>query len=312
MHWTLKAVVQNAVAALPARASHAVYYWLQRHAGDLRRFDVAGRLAAGVETCRRLRNQGIRPEGRVFFEGGTGRAPLAAVAFWLLGAERTLTVDLHRYVTDDLVTDSYRFIADHEHDVADLCGPQLDRGRFVRLLDLARSRRPGLAQLLALCGIEYRAPADASATGLPAGSVDVHTSHNVCEHVPPAALEAIFREGRRLLRPSGVFVHRVDYSEHFAQSDPRLSAIHFLRFTDRQWARCAGNRFMYANRLRHDDCVSLVETATGCTASADPIVDQAVLEAVRAGSLPVDARFREKPPEVLATTSAWILAGPVR
>ena len=49
----------------------------------------------------------------------------------------------------------------------------------------------------------------------------------------------------------------VDYSDHFSHSDQTISSINFLRYSDDEWQRYAGNRYMYMNRLRHDDVLAL-------------------------------------------------------
>ncbi len=102
LHWKLKAMMQNAIALLPSSASYAAYYWMQRNFGALRQMDPMDRLCYGVEIWKRLRRQGRDPADGVFFEVGTGRVPLVPLAYWLLGANKTITVDLNPYVKDEL------------------------------------------------------------------------------------------------------------------------------------------------------------------------------------------------------------------
>ncbi|MFM6054304.1 MAG: hypothetical protein ACKPA7_22215 [Sphaerospermopsis kisseleviana] len=52
------------------------------------------RLQAGIETCKRIENVGQSPVGATFLEVGTGRRINTPLAFWLLIAERIITVDL--------------------------------------------------------------------------------------------------------------------------------------------------------------------------------------------------------------------------
>ena len=51
----------------------------------------------------------------------------------------------------------------------------------------------------------------------------------------------------------------IDYSDHFSHSDKSISSVHFLQFSDGKCNKIAGNRYMYMNRLRHDDFVSLFQ-----------------------------------------------------
>ena len=307
MHWKAKATLQNAVSRLPSSSSYAAYYWLQRHFGGLRRIDPTARLRAGIETWRQIEKVGRDPCGKTFFEVGTGRVPMTPLAYWLLGAERVITVDLNPYMKAELTRECLQYIAAHREDMQALFGPRLKRKRFEALLDFPHQGDFDLRKLLDLCRIVYIAPGDAAHTGLDPDAIDFHTSFNVFEHIPRDVLLAILREGNRIIRRDGLFVHRVDYSDHFSHSDTRISPINFLQYSDAQWQRYAGNRYMYMNRLRHDDFLALFEAASHGVLAAEPTVDAPSLQLLREGRLSVDARFGGKAVEVLATTEAWIV-----
>ena len=53
-------------------------------------------------------------------------------------------------------------------------------------------------------GVDYRAPADARATGMAEGTIDCAISVETLEHIPPADISAILKEIHRILRPDGV------------------------------------------------------------------------------------------------------------
>ena len=61
MHWKLKAAIQNTVSFLPSSVSYATYYWVQRHFGGLRRLSPVERLVAGIDTWKRIQEQGVDP-----------------------------------------------------------------------------------------------------------------------------------------------------------------------------------------------------------------------------------------------------------
>jgi len=307
MHWKIKAAIQNVIALLPDAVSYEAYYWIQRHFGALRRVNPVSRLLAGIETCQRIQKHGRSPAGKVFLEVGTGRAPLVPLAYWLMGAERTITIDLNPYLKEELVGDHLRYICENEAEIAALFGPLLNGKRFEEVLTYARGPKRPVTEFLDLCRITYIAPGDAANTRLPDESIDFHTSYTVFEHIPPAALEKILREGNRITKGSGLFVHYIDYSDHFSHSDKGISAINFLQYSDRAWARYAGNRYMYANRLRHDDFLSLFESVGQRVLGADPVTDQNVQNILATGKLKLDDRFRVKSKDVLAMTAAWIV-----
>ena len=103
------------------------------------------------------------------------------------------------------------------------------------------------------------------------------------------------------------FIHRIDYSDHFSHSDQSISPINFLQYSDDEWERYAGNRYMYMNRLRHDDFISLFESAGHRIVEAQPNIDQCLQELLRNGNLHLHERFSSKPEEVLAITGAWMI-----
>lgn len=160
-----------------------------------------------------------------------------------------------------------------------------------------------------LCAIEYMARSDAADMGLPSNSIDFHTSCTVLEHVPPSVLLDILKEGNRLIRDSGLFVHLVDYTDHFSHADPRISSVNFLRYSDAQWKWYAGNRYMYMNRLRHDDFIELFHRASHRILAAETHVDPRAKALLESG-FEVHRRFGGKSLQILSVASSWIVSTP--
>lgn len=312
MHWKLKAAIQNAIAVLPESVSYPLYYRVQRMAGGLRRINPTSRLRAGIEVWRRLQQSGCDPVGKTFFEVGTGRMVTAPLAYWLMGARKIITVDLNPYLRPELVQESIRFLADHRAQMAELFGELLLADRIDQLVGFAQADRFDLSEFLEAVGIEYRAPSDAAATGLPDRSIDFHTSYTVLEHIPPAVLSAIFAEASRLLKPGGLAVHGIDYSDHFAHRDPSITAINFLQYSDAAWGRWAGNRYMYMNRLRHADYLERLADGGFSIVNDEPTTDPRSLQAIESGEVRPYADLASRTPAELAITSSWIVAKPTR
>ncbi|MGH8156947.1 MAG: methyltransferase domain-containing protein [Rhodanobacter sp.] len=266
------------------------------------------RLSAGIETWRQIQKLGCEPRGKVFFEVGTGRAPMTPVAYWLMGAAGTITIDLNPYVKPELVRESLQYLADNQAEIQRLFGPLLDQQRLDDLLRLHGQADLRTDALFELCQIRYIAPGDAAQTSLDHGSIDFHTSFNVFEHIPPAILKKILAEGNRIIRDGGLFVHRIDYSDHFSHSDGSISPINFLQYADTEWDKYADNRYMYMNRLRHDDFINLFQSAGQHILATEPTVHPPSRELLTSHRLNVDKRFGEKSEEVLATTDSWIVS----
>jgi len=308
MNWKHKAILQNLVAKLPDSISLAIYYKLQRQFGGLRSIDPTSRLQAGISIWDRLCDAGGQPVGATFFEVGTGRMVNVPIAYWLMGAEKTLTVDLNPYLKPELVRESIQYIANHHDQMKQLFGERLDQQRLTQLTAIAHSASFDIASCLDTMGIDYCSPADASATELASQSIDYHTSYTVMEHVPPESLEAIFREARRILKPTGLAMHGIDYSDHFAHSDSRISHVNFLRYDEQQWNQLAGNRFMYMNRLRHSEYISIFNRVGMSIVNTQSLLDDRSFGLIESGELPLSEPYSNQNAEELATTFGWIVA----
>ncbi len=309
MNWMLKAAMQNLVALLPSRWSYSLYYRIQRRFGNLREVNPVSALALGPEICARIRLQGGSPAGKTFLEIGTGRRINLPIALWLLDAAAVTTVDLNPYLKYELIQRDLQYIRANRSEIEGLFRDQaaFRADRFEDLLRFDCSERP-LGDLLRLCSITYRAPADASRLEVPSQTLDYHVSNQVLEHVPPQDIRAIFAEANRVLKDGGLCMHHVDFTDHFSHSDASISAIHFLQFSDNRWRKYSGNRYMYANRLRVDDFERLFGQCGQRIVAVDAEVDGRLVHMLaNPGKFRLNQRFRGKPARVLATKSAWFV-----
>jgi SAM-dependent methyltransferase len=307
MNWKVKAGIQNAIASLPYLFSYFVYYWIQRHFGELRRIRPVSRLTAGIEVSKRIEKAGRSAIGGTFLEIGTGRRINMPVAFWLVGAEKIITVDLNPYLKEELIREDIGYMRENQEQVIQLFGGRIYDGRLDKLMELT-DKKWRLVDLLELCNIKYLAPVDAANLSIPSESVDFHSSYTVFEHIPPKALKAILKEGNRIIKSGGIFIHRIDYSDHFSHSDNTISPINFLKFSEDKWDKIAGNMYMYMNRLRVDDFIELFQSSNHRILTNEPEVTPSVYELLREGDFTLNDRFAGKSEDVLATTGSWIVS----
>jgi len=308
MNWKTKAFIQNIISLLPSDFSYEFYYRLQRRFGSLKKFNPEGRLNSGIGIAKQLRSLGMNIQDRSVFELGTGRAPLAPLAFWLMGASKITTVDLNPYVKSELIEDSIKYIIENRERIEKLFGEYLVTERLEKLISLSGNQFD-LLDFFKLCSIEYKAPCDASETLLPENSIDFFVSCAVMEHIPAGKLRMIIDEGNRILKDNGVFINYIDYHDHFATGDKNISAINFLKYSEKKWHKYAGNRYMYMNRLRHDDYIGLFEKAGHKILAVNTTIDKRSEELLKSGSFTLDKRFIDKDINVLAITGAMIATG---
>ena len=300
MHWQLKGLVQKVVGAMPAGVT--LNYWLQRRFGGLR--DFPGEFASKVEDwtimTRHLRDAGRSLTGARLLEIGTGWYPTFPLACYLAGARQVSTFDLNRHLKPELTRACIALLGEHLPTIAAKSGEPLaedERGYAVH----AALPDPAGDPTGATGGVvHYRAPADATRTGLPAASVDVVFSNSVLEHVPPDVIRALYDESRRVLSPGGLMFHSVNCGDHYAYVDRRINQLNYLQYPDRAWAFW-NNRLLYQNRLRAhrfvDDAVDAGFDIVLNTANARP----ERLQQLRA--LKIAPQFAAIAPEQLCITS---------
>jgi SAM-dependent methyltransferase len=240
MHWRIKGAIQKVLGAVPQ--GEKLHYLLQRRGGGLR--DVEREVSIKCEDFAlmvgHLSRAGIDVKGTRFLEMGTGWYPTFPFSLYLAGAASVDTVDLNRHLKPELTL---------------ACAKFLDAPALVEALERGASLEDATGGV-----VRYRAPADASDTKLPDGSIDVVFSNSVLEHVPGGVIERCFTEAMRILRPGGVVFHSVNCGDHYAYVDKSIDQLNYLRYSEAEWA-VWNNEFLYQNRLRASDFTAMAKDA---------------------------------------------------
>jgi SAM-dependent methyltransferase len=306
LNWRLKAAVQQVVAHLPL--SDRVYFGIQRSVGNLRPGQQNPRewFRASTQLVEWLQAANRPITDARFLEVGTGRHLSLPIALWLHGAGRVITVDLNRYLSQTIVTELQAYIRQHAVEIEGDFGSDRHDPAFVdrwrRLLAFSGS----LTELMEMTKIEYLAPADARRLHIPAASIDCHLSYTVLEHIPADVIVDILREAGRVLRPGGVVYHVIDPSDHFSHADASITAVNFLRFSEREWKLLAGNKYSYHNRLRATQHRELFAKAGVSLLRTAEVIDEPALKALQ-GGFPTHTDFRTRPIPELATRGITVL-----
>jgi len=307
MNWKIKAFTQKILALLPNKISLSIYYLIQRKLGELKMFSPESRLVSAAKTWDILLNNGYSPSDKVFFEIGTGRVPIAALAFWLMGCSKTITFDLNPYVKRELIIEALQYIFKNQSKVRKLLAPFLVEKRFQKLCRFNKKNFMSSDKILKQLKIFYYSPADAAKTALETSSIDYYISHAVFEHIPINDIYNILNEANRIIKNNGAFVHWIDYSDHFSHSDSSISALNFLKYNRKQWNFIAGNKFMYMNRLRHDDFVKVFKTSKQKIIKSITKNDKKVFHLLKNKKIKIHKDFDCKSKFNLQIRSAWFL-----
>lgn len=251
------------------------------------------------------RNGCLDLRGLRMVELGTGWQPTVPLLLTCYcGAEKVVTFDHVRHVRCELVRGVFRQFSARQAFIRSCLGDW--QGAVDGCRPDFRGSGCGLNSLLSSCAVDYRAPADAAASGLPAGSVDVFFSNKVLEHVPQKALPAICGEAFRVLKPGGYFYNFIGMIDHYAYFDRSLSWVNCLRYPDWAWKLLAQNRISYQNRLRHRDYLDLMKEGGFRILESKTLIRPQDVQALE--NMPLCPRFRGRDREDLAITFSWTLA----
>ena len=260
MDWRIKGAIQKVLGYVPGGGR--IHYLLQRRGGGLT--DFARECDIKVDDWRlmmgHLRTVKARVAGGTLLEMGTGWYPTFPLCLYLSGAGRVYTFDLNPYLKPEMTVALAERLATHVPLIARESGrPEAEVA--AQQASVAAALRGGASITAATGGvIEYRAPADASKTGLPPESLDVVFSNSVLEHVPGEVIEACLVEAKRILRPGAVVFHSVNCGDHYAYVDRGIDQLHYLQYSEAAWRKW-NNAFLYQNRLR---AIDFTEMACNC------------------------------------------------
>ena len=295
MNWKYKALLQWGLSHLPA--GERLNYVFQRRVTRNLPVDEStftSRVMAARQHLDGIRRHSSRPLSTLtFFEFGAGWDLIVPLTLYGLGVDRQILVDIRSLIRPDLIANTIERLPSVEP---------------------ALPRRPGSVNsaegtitraLQQQFGIDYRAPADARATGLEAGSIDAITSTNTLEHIPPREIAALLRECYRILRPGGLMSLDIDYQDHYSYFDHGITVYNFLRYSSRKWSFYSPS-LHYQNRLRHPQYVDLVLSA-GFKILEENRTDGSPADLDALARIPVDAQFRQYAPRDLAVRGSVLV-----
>jgi hypothetical protein len=216
---------------------------------------------------------------KFIFEFGAGK-DIAQNIFLSTVVDRQLLVDLFPMLDIKLV-----------NKVIDLLSKKIDLRSDVNIFSLNELNN---------YGIDYRSPYDASKTELNSRSVDACISTNTLEHIPIKSIKSIFIEIKRILKDSGIVSTKIDYSDHYAHTDSKITRLNFLNFSDSEWKKY-NHKCHYQNRLRHYEFKKLFSECGFRVVSEELIFNEKRI------SEDLLFKFKDKDSSWQATSAHWVL-----
>jgi len=249
------------------------------------------RIPTQIEMVRWILEMGVKVDGKTFFEVGTGHCPIVPIGFFLAGAGNIITVDLHKRMEIGILRKSLEWMAENREKLWTYYDGVAEKAVFDKRMNLIERLKHNPKSLLSEANIVYLAPVDAANTGLPDASVDYHISTTVFEHIPRMDIKRILKEAKRVLKGDGIAIHFIDLSDHFQHQDSSITRINFLRYSQKEWDRIAGNQFAYCNRLRASDYLALFKEVGFDICRKEAVINDEARENLGNGFM-VDEMFR--------------------
>jgi SAM-dependent methyltransferase len=253
MNFRYKNYLQRAFSAMPK--GEAVNYLFQRYVTRSLPFSNEKFLQKARQSKLHAdkfhRYNTIADKDGSYYEFGAGWDLINPIALSMQGFKKLTCIDIRELIYPELVADTLKKLAANENalpfPIEDLSGLELDRDTV----------KDTLKNIL---GIDYRAPLDARATGMPDNSVDFIASNVTFEHIPQADIPPILTECYRILKPGGVMSSIIDYQDHWSYFDRTISVYNYLTYSEKEW-RKYNPALHYQNRLRHKDYLEPMRAA---------------------------------------------------
>lgn len=300
MNWKLKAAVQQVFSHLPL--GDKLNYFAQRHVLNnlpvsdslfLEKIREANRHYTAFLQHSKFDKETVAKAK--CYEFGAGWDMIIPLTYYALGIDVQLLVDVKPLLKVSLINNAIsRF---HQH------AKELDLPRSIDPERLRKEDTPvGLKERF---GIDYLAPLNATNTNLPAESFDFISSTNTLEHVPESRLLSLLEECYRILKSGGIMSCRIDYQDHYAYIDSKISVYNFLQFAKDQWKKW--NPFLqYQNRIRHKEFMNMVRKTNFTIAEVvayEPLKEDITL----IKQLPLAKEFQSFTAEELAVRWAYVI-----
>ena len=236
MDWKLKAKIFRCLSFMPF--GRQIHYQLQRHiTKELpRRQEALDELLIAAQRLFLDIEKKIDVSTSSLVEIGAGRDLAVAVALRFMGVKQITCVDITTLAKPFLIASAARYMAEK---LGKPC-PHIETWDDVEAF-----------------GISYVAPSNLASLNLPAKSIDCFYSIDTLEHIPREPLREIFVEATRILKPGGLSIHFIDYSDHYARGE-KISRFNFLTFAEHEW-KPFNSDFQYVNRMRHSEFLSLFQ-----------------------------------------------------
>jgi SAM-dependent methyltransferase len=290
--WRLKVLIQFVLVHLPwgEQINYSLQILNKSHSPE----KIGQRIPSLLKGLKFI-NQYVELKGSSVLEIGTGWDAINTLLLYLMGARTIYTYDHISHVRYKLLQNVINQIENQIEQIQSITSiPKSElMDRLAKVKDGAN-----IESIFGRANIVYRAPGDATKTGLPNNSIDLVYSNAVLEHVPESMIHDLTVETKRILRPNGVAYHVIGLHDHYAGFDKKVSKVNFLRHPEWIWRIFVKNKISYHNRLREKQFIRIMESHGGKIETIRNKIDPDDLQILK--TMKVDKRFSGMTHEELA------------
>ena len=303
MNYLAKSLIQNIFSRLPNKLGTYLYRRLQnRYSFKFNEVNEKAKFYKAYNSVLLSNVSGEDFNEKRLLEIGTGFCPTASLCFWMLGFDSVFSIDLNRNINKKLFDSFLDWLKKNKNEILSLRGFNEKRINF--LLDLKKLNFEDKISILRKNGFFYKAPLNLLDAKFDYRYFDYIYSYDVLEHVSPKEIEIIFSESKKILKYSGLMIHRINFADHFSKTDKNISRINFLKFNKFQFNLLAGNKYMYMNRLRECDFLKIFNDLQLLIVRKESKVDPNIKNQLLENKIKIHSDFIHKDIDSLATLSS--------
>ena len=299
MKWYIKASIQKILSSIPYGVD--LNFIFQQRYGGLKELDVEERVKQMRKIFEGIMNLRGKLTGLKITEIGTGAIPVVPFSLSLTGA-KCHCFDVDRMLKREIVINTLIKMNDQLERLSALSNCPLEK--IINIYEQAL-KETEVEDILESLDIQYFAPIDTRQLPLENNSQDIIVSRTVLQHIKPQILKDILKELFRVSRHGGISIHVVSLHDEYAEVDPGISRINFLKYPGWFWENFGNHSIKYINRGRYPFYLDNFKTAGFKVISFSKRIDERLLGIIP--SMRIAKEFRHHSVEELATTGFTVI-----
>ena len=228
INWKLKALLYKIFAFFNLKK---IFYFIQKYITKRSKIDIQIISNLWVSHADNIK----KFECKNILEIGAGKSLEQNIylSYFFNNMINQTTIDINKMLDFDLFNDASKKISD--------------------LLNIKyKGSVKNIEDLFKAYNIRYMAPLSLEELIKTKVKYDICISTNALEHFSIEDLKVFLEKIDIILEGNRLISSIIDYSDHYAHTDSRITKLNFLKFNKNSWKKY-NNKYLFQNRLRHQD-----------------------------------------------------------